>query len=246
MKKLKRSLPGENPVKDKLTVKAGNSRSSRPLSAAWFLLLLVPIALTVTLAVLRYPGLPEKIVTHYNFNGVADAWETKSVILILGPIFSQVVFAGLMFLIGLFSRSTPASFRGNPGAAPGYALFRRLISLIIIAIALVIETNFLVTELIYLDIIHSMQAGTVITSTLIVLLAIALITVFIRSVRSKKATGPRPGGDNKWKLGLIYFNPSDPSLLVKRRNGIGRTINFGRPTAWIIIAAIILIILYKL
>ena len=33
--------------------------------------------------------------------------------------------------------------------------------------------------------------------------------------------------DKNWKLGMFYFNPSDPSVLVERRFNIGWSVNFG-------------------
>jgi uncharacterized membrane protein len=47
--------------------------------------------------------------------------------------------------------------------------------------------------------------------------------------------------DHYWKLGQIYFNLGDPALFVEKRFGIGWTVNFGRPLAWIILLTIILI-----
>ena len=33
--------------------------------------------------------------------------------------------------------------------------------------------------------------------------------------------------DARWKLGMFYFNPRDPSIIVEKRFGVGWTINFG-------------------
>lgn len=46
--------------------------------------------------------------------------------------------------------------------------------------------------------------------------------------------------DNCWKLGMIYFNPDDHALWVEKRFGVGYTLNFARPSAWIIITAVLL------
>ncbi|MEL7602998.1 MAG: DUF5808 domain-containing protein [Bacillota bacterium] len=245
MKRLKAALPNENLVRNKITVEVGDAKPSKPMSVAWFLLLILPVAVTVILAALRYPGLPEKVVTHYGLNGIADAWETKSVSLIMGPIFNQVVIAAIMSVIGILSRIAPASVKGNPGAAPGYAAFRKFISFIIIAVALVVETRFLMTELIYLGIVRNMQTITDIITALIILLVVVLFAAFFLMVRGKKPSGAVLDDDDKWILGRIYFNPFDPSLFVEKRNGIGRTINFGRPMAWVILAALILFIIIR-
>jgi len=247
MKKLKATLPNENLVKNKITVEIGgmNLKSNGAVSSGWFLLLLVPIAITVILAVLYYPVLPEKFATHFNPGGVADAWGVKSVSLIMAPVFNQIVCAALMFFIGMMARNAPASVKGNPEAAPGYATLRRFVSLLIIAVTLVLETKFLMTELVYLGIVRNMQAGATVITVLIILLVIALFAAFFRMARNKKPSGAVLDDDDKWVLGRIYFNPSDPSLFVEKRNGIGRTVNFGRPAAWIIFAAIVLFIVFK-
>jgi uncharacterized membrane protein len=208
-------------------------------------LLLLPIAVTVILAVLRYPEMPERVAVHFNQSGAADAWEAKSVSLVMGPVFQQTVAAAVLFLIGFFARLAPASVKGNPEAAPGYAPFRRIVSLFILAVAVVIETGFLFNELLYLGITGSTRTAAAVTASLVVLLVIVLFAVFFRMVRGKKPSGTVLDDDDKWVLGSFYFNPSDPSLFVEKRSGIGRTINFGRPAAWIIIGALILFIVIK-
>ena len=243
MKRLKQTLQNENLVKNKITVEVGDS--SKPMSGAWFLLMILPVAITVIIASLCYPGLPEKVATHYNLSAVADAWEMKSVSLIMGPIFSQIVIAAIMSVVGFLSRLAPASVKGNPGAAPGYAAFRKLVSFIVIAIALVVEVKFLMTELIYVGIVRDMQTGTIVITAFIILLVIALFAAFFLMARGKKPSGTVLDDDDKWVLGSIYFNRSDPSLFVEKRNGIGRTINFGRPAAWVIIAGLILFIIIR-
>jgi uncharacterized membrane protein len=47
-------------------------------------------------------------------------------------------------------------------------------------------------------------------------------------------------------LGLIYFNPADPSILVEKRFGVGYTINLGNRWAWAVLAALVVIWLVAL
>ena len=44
---------------------------------------------------------------------------------------------------------------------------------------------------------------------------------------------PPPAEAQRWKWGLFYADPADRRLLVPRRVGQGRTLNFGRPAAWL-------------
>ncbi|MBW2528658.1 MAG: DUF1648 domain-containing protein [Deltaproteobacteria bacterium] len=58
----------------------------------------------------------------------------------------------------------------------------------------------------------------------------------IRAIAGTDALGTHPDG---WVMGgLIYYAPDDPALFVPKRIGIGQTLNFGRPGAWIFIGAI--------
>ena len=52
--------------------------------------------------------------------------------------------------------------------------------------------------------------------------------------------------DECWKLGLFYFNRNDPALFVEKRFGIGWTVNFANPRAWLVLGAILLFILATL
>ena len=61
----------------------------------------------------------------------------------------------------------------------------------------------------------------------------------------------RPGflnrdDDSAWKLGSFYFNPNDPSLMVNKRFGIGRTLNFAHPLAWVVLAGLLLFIVLRM
>jgi hypothetical protein len=42
-----------------------------------------------------------------------------------------------------------------------------------------------------------------------------------------------------WRLTHLYFNPQNPALFVPSRRGAGWTLNFGRPLAIVLIAAVL-------
>jgi uncharacterized membrane protein len=49
------------------------------------------------------------------------------------------------------------------------------------------------------------------------------------------ATTPLPSGPPRWRWGLFYADPADPRVLVPKRLGPGRTLNLGRPAAWLVL-----------
>jgi len=44
-----------------------------------------------------------------------------------------------------------------------------------------------------------------------------------------------------WR-GMLYINPDDPPLLVRKRDGIGYTVNFGNRWSYAVVAFIVLMI----
>ena len=47
--------------------------------------------------------------------------------------------------------------------------------------------------------------------------------------------------DSAWKQGVFYFNPDDAAVFVEQRTGIGYTLNFANPRAWIFVGIILLL-----
>jgi uncharacterized membrane protein len=45
--------------------------------------------------------------------------------------------------------------------------------------------------------------------------------------------------DECWKLSSVYYNRADPALFVQRRIGVGYTLNFGQPMAWVLLLMIV-------
>ncbi len=43
-----------------------------------------------------------------------------------------------------------------------------------------------------------------------------------------------------WKAGVIYNNPNDSDIWVKKRTGLGRTLNFAHSASYLIIGAFLL------
>jgi len=91
-----------------------------------------------------------------------------------------------------------------------------------------------------------------ITGIIVILLLLGCIAPFLvyiprltkvadglRRIAGTEALGTRPAG---WVAGgMIYYAPEDPALFVPKRVGIGQTLNFARPSAWIFLAAVIVL-----
>jgi uncharacterized membrane protein len=47
-----------------------------------------------------------------------------------------------------------------------------------------------------------------------------------------------------WKLFIFYYHPASPRLLVPKRTGLPFTVNFARPSAWLLSAGIIAMLIW--
>lgn len=94
------------------------------------LALLALLAMGIYLAV-QYPHLPERIPTHYGFNGKVDGWGGKGTIWLLYGIHALVVLSliGTGHFPALFNRP---QWLGERHAVPFCYLSRRLMSILIL------------------------------------------------------------------------------------------------------------------
>ena len=49
---------------------------------------------------------------------------------------------------------------------------------------------------------------------------------------------PKFRDEAHWKAGFIYWNPGDPSILVRKRSGLGLTFNMANKWSWVAIVGI--------
>jgi uncharacterized membrane protein len=61
----------------------------------------------------------------------------------------------------------------------------------------------------------------------------------LRVLGGSPALGTRSDG---WKWnGLVYYSPDDPAVFVPKRRGVGQSLNFARPSAWLFVAAVLVL-----
>lgn len=78
--------------------------------------------------------------------------------------------------------------------------------------------------------------GLIAVATVVVLMWLGQGGSKMPAPQSPEPDSTRPVGDRTedrfWKLGVLYFNRDDPSVMVEKRFGIGYTMNFAHPIAW--------------
>ncbi|MFT9078336.1 DUF5808 domain-containing protein [Ethanoligenens sp.] len=242
VRRFKASLQtGGTLVTDQITVETGMPERQTVLHAAWVLLLVPMLCAAVLLAVLGYPYLPTHIPIHYGWSGVPDAFSLKSWGVVLFPLFIHVAIAAMIAVSFLFVRHAPASVRGNPQAAPGSVFYRKVMAFLLLATGLLTQVIFLLIQIRQLVVFPMIWVG--VSGILCGLSAIIMMIVYVRLVRVKKPHGDILDDDAKWVLGMFYYNPGDPSVFVEKRAGIGYTMNFARPLAWVFLVGIVVFVI---
>lgn len=207
-------------VSAKISVETSLPDRQTVISAGWLLFLLPVLAAAYAVVFLGHPPM------------------TAEMRRIAFPMLvSDTVLAAVFYMCCLFTRRAPASVRGNPEAAPNAFRFRKYMIALMILLGVLAETQYL------LALVGFRTAVPIpfyfILGALMILCTAALFYLYFRFVREKKPKGPILDDDAKWVLGMFYYNPMDPSVFVEKRTGIGYTLNFARPVAWVVILGIV-------
>jgi uncharacterized membrane protein len=168
----------------------------------------------------NWSKMPERYPTHWGFNG-PDEWQTSTI----PNVDATLLFgAGICVFIAITSW---LAYRTASKATPAHLVIP-LGTAFLCAVA---------TAMSPLSAMYPINVGYVILP-MTAALVIVSIAVAVISTRSADSTGAMQEG---WKGGLIYYNRSNPSLVVENWTGTGWTVNFARPAAWaLLVAALVL------
>lgn len=254
MKQLKEKENWKEKKKEVVVVDMSFYGKKTTYSNAWFFL---PLLITIATALwifFRYEQIPEQIPMQYNFDGEVVNWVEKSPgTVALFPIL-QLVLTGLFLFINLvIAKSKQQIDPANPEESVKQSIiFRRRWSLFTIITGTTIVLLFAMPPLSFLFSINPVVFFIITMGwTFLIIFAALILAVTTGQGGSRvKTTNGNKGelinrdDDRFWKLGQFYFNPEDPAVWVEKRFGVGWTVNFARPIAWITFILIIAIPLF--
>ncbi|WP_042170474.1 DUF1648 domain-containing protein [Paenibacillus gorillae] len=235
------------PPAQKVVVDMSFHKQKTRYSNAWFLLHFAIVAGTAIYLAINYDSIPEQMATHFNLQGVADGFSAKSLATVFDLSVIQLIMIGMFMGINWQIAVTKQQIDpANPEVSRRNSIkFRRLSSLLMISMGLLIVVLFSLLKLASVLEAGSRFIGASTTSFMIILFV--TIAIFIGlMIRAKKTTFSHEttvlpmDADQHWKLGTIYYNKSDPALFVEKRHGIGYTINMGSPLSWLIVVGLLL------
>jgi uncharacterized membrane protein len=179
------------------------------------------------------------LVTHWSANG-SDHWVKATP----GAVIFRLAFSAFWCLIfvamalGVLKASRRISPAGS--AAPGERRFRRRV------VQFTVVCEYFIAVLALLNV--TQMPGFVVLGISVGFAAV-LVTFAISLMRMGQggnrlaSPGTMQVGDRSraacWKWGLVYFNRSDPAILVESRTGVGYTLNFGNVWSWVLLGLIV-------
>ncbi|WP_159881473.1 DUF1648 domain-containing protein [Paenibacillus puerhi] len=253
VKKLKLAKGWKTPTSRFVAADISAARRPKGISGGWYLLILGLIALNAGIIASLYDQIPDVMNLHYNMAGEVDRTAPKSFFYVFLMNFIQLGMAGFMYLMHLTANRIGQ--RLDP-QAPRRSLedeekARKKPQLILLFSTLAIVLEFGIVQFGIIELLPGpvMAIAAIAIPLLIVIMAIVTHQKMDYSVATEAL---HPNDDDKyWKAGLFYHNPSDPSLIVEKRVGIGWTINTARPAGWLlvltplILAAVVLILSWQ-
>lgn len=216
----------------------------RPYPWLWALPSIAVTTATVILGVVRYPHLHGQVATHYDIAGRPDRHAAVSPFSIFGPVVVQVLLTAM--LLGLAAtalRGTARLDAEDPqAAAERQRRFRVIETRSLLGLAALFSVVFLLDGLSRFQIADLAWARVLLPIGLVAVLAFLLWAGQNGSrlrVQGQAADGRTTNEDDDryWWFGMFYANRDDPSLIVPKRFGIGRTVNLGHPLAWVLLVA---------
>ncbi|NEU60512.1 DUF5808 domain-containing protein [Paenibacillus sp. ALJ109b] len=221
------------------------------LSSNWFLIHFLFIGVSILTVLRNYDLIPDQIPIHFNSSWNVDRYAAKSYSSVFMPTIMQV-FITLLFIFENWSirRVKHQVQPTDPNRSIRQDVtFRRTWSYFMITASFLIVILFSVVQLNMISLLNINFAIPIILIIIAFIILYAFALSFwagqggSRLERSDESSNVRPvHDDDKWLLGMIYFNRKDPNLMVEKRFGVGWGLNFGHPVSWLICLGIIVLL----
>lgn len=208
------------------------------------------------IGIIYYDKIPEKIITHWNFNSIPDGFSDKTLFSVLGINIFHVIMFLIMYMAYLsIVRSRIEIDPDDPeGSIEANLKYKKAWISYLKFCLLSTQLIFLYTSLASYGFIKSMKNFTPLVLAYSFLLVVYAIFLSLRYGQSGDRTRKLKEedhyymeDDSLWILGnTIYYNPKDPAVFVEKRFGVGWTINLANKFAIGFIAIVLIITIISL
>ncbi len=234
--------------------------NERAISPWWFLIPAAICLFGILFTMIQYPHLPDKLPGHFNALGEVTRYDNKSLISAFMIPMTKMLLTVMMF--GIYKVMSNARIAVNP-SKPKLSLLRgqlanRRWGIFALFMAILMNLQLLYTQLMVLQLVDSRWSMAV---TISMVVAVLGLVVFIGATTGQGGSRIKlkeeqqetennrliaRDDDSYWKLGMLYYNPDDPTLWVEKRFGIGMTINHAHPIGKLLTVVIIVFLLGSL
>ena len=236
--------------RDEAVAFIGFEEAPAPPSLAWNVVYVPIVLITLALGLALYPSTPDLVPTHIDFAGNVNQWTPKGPALIAFPLLVEVFMAAcFIFSHWMTIRSKKDVDPARPAiSAYAYGAFARAECILLLVSGSVLTAVLGIVMILMMTETLSMLVTMVliIVATLVFVGAmIAFSVVYGQSgsrlvKRLEENGGIIADNDEHWKAGIFYWNKGDASLILPKRFGVGWTMNWARPAAWVIVGGITL------
>lgn len=231
--------------RDEAVALIGFEEAPAPPSLAWNVVYVPIVLITLALGLALYPSTPDLVPTHIDFAGNVNQWTPKGPALIAFPLLVEVFMAAcFIFSHWMTIRSKKDVDPARPAiSAYAYGAFARAECILLLVSGSVLTAVLGIVMILMMTEILSMLVtiALIIVATLILVGATIAISVVYgqsgsRLVKRLDASGDIiADNDEHWKAGIFYWSKDDASLILPKRFGVGWTMNWARPAAWLIV-----------
>jgi uncharacterized membrane protein len=229
---------------------SGSRNAARSALPGGWLAQLAPFAILMGTAMylrLRWDEIPSRFAVHWGINGRPNGWSERTPAGVYEPL---ILGAAVILLVSASSYGVRRLAR--PGSAPATGSltrdFKQRTGIFLLILEVLLAVIFSLVGL--LPLTGNPGVPPVLIATGAMLLALISAAAWLAKNRTEYArSAAAPVGvaslggspDRYWKLGTFYCNPDDTAVFVEKRSGLGYTLNFAHPSAWIIVALTLLL-----
>ncbi len=221
------------------------------VSKMWFIAYAIIIILTVVAGLYFYADMPENVLIRMNADGSQEYAQKSFGILLIMPATQLLIALVFGFIYYSIKRARPElSADDAKASAQKNAKHRYAWSCFTVFGGMGMLLLFVLIQLEFLGILNNIAyIGSIIFTSALILATVVLSILYGQSGSRLKSSSDAKQSDSinreddiYWKKGMFYVNRKDPSLFVEKRFGIGYTVNFARPGAWIFMAVILAVV----
>lgn len=231
--------------RDEAVALIGFEEAPAPPSLAWNVVYMPIVLITLAIGLALYPSAPDMVPTHFDFAGNVNQWTPKGPALIAFPLLFEVFMAAcFIFSHWMTIRSKKDIDPARPAiSAYAYGAFARAECILLLVGGSVLTAVPGIVMILMMAEILSMfvTVALIIVATLILVGATIAVSVVYGQSGSRLVKRLEENGDmiadndEHWKAGVFYWNKDDASLILPKRFGVGWTMNWARPAAWLIV-----------